>query len=67
MTLLAPEDEKIRGVLDYYELHFPGGERTNNEYIAEAKRPGDETLTRVHIFRATQGSDSGRIVIRLQS
>ena len=67
VTLLVPKDEKIRGVLDYYELHFPGGERKNNEYIAEALRPGDETRTRLHIFRATRGSDSGRIVIRLQS
>ena len=67
VTLLAPSDEKIRGVLDYYELRFPGGERKNNEYVAETTRPGDDAPTRLHIFRATTGGDAGKILIRFQS
>jgi hypothetical protein len=67
VTLLAPDDEKIQGVLDYYELRFPGGERKNGEYVAEGKRVGDGSLARIHIYRAKSGFASGQIVIRIQS
>lgn len=67
VTLLAPEDEKIQGVLDYYELRFPGGERNNGEYVVEGKRVGDDSLSRIHVYRAKSGFASGQIVIRIQS
>ena len=67
VTLLAPSDEKIRGVLDYYELRFPGGERKGDEYITAATRPGDDAPARLHVFRAKSGGDAGKILIRLQS
>ena len=67
VTLLAPDDENIQGVLDYYELRFPGGERKNGEYVAEARRAGDDSLARIHVYRARSGFASGQIVIRIQS
>jgi hypothetical protein len=67
VTLLAPDDEKIQGVLDYYELRYPGGERKNGEYVAEGKRVGDGSLSRIHVYRAKSGFASGQIVIRIQS
>ena len=67
VTLTAPDDEKIQGVLDYYELRFPGGERKGGEYVAEAKRVGDDSLAQIHVYRAKSGFASGQIVIRIQS
>jgi hypothetical protein len=67
VTLLMPSGEKVRDIIDYYELRYPDGERKgNDEYLFETERPGDRRPVLVHLFRAKNGTEATRFIARLR-
>ncbi len=66
VTLVMPSDEKTRDIINYYEVRYPTGERKgNDEYTFTAERPGDHKPVKVHLVRATDGSEATQFVARI--